>query len=281
VLKLLAVLALATAGMVAAQTALQNAPEKRPAPTTANVRSSSSTAQSAASTEQENLDIQRKLERFTGGLVIVGLMQVFTVFWQAIVLRQTLKEIHTQAEHMKQQIGEMKAQTAVAKTSAEAALLNAEALINVERPWLLENIARVRGSDHEWIVSIRNAGNTPAEVVDGYWSFSPLSGDFKLPGDYRRSIFLLQNTVIVKKDSFEVARIDTRLYHDRAIGGFRGPDGGGEFKLLYFHGDLEYWDTFANRSRPAAKPHVTQWCYVYNPETKEFTRAACTYHGHS
>jgi hypothetical protein len=133
--------------MVAAQTAPQNAPEKRTAPATANVQSSSSTVQSATSTEQENLDIQRKLERFTGGLVIVGLMQVFTVFWQAIVLRKTLKEIHTQAEHMKQQIEEMKAQTAVAKTSAEAALLNAEALINVERPWLLENIARVRGSD--------------------------------------------------------------------------------------------------------------------------------------
>ena len=172
-------------------------------------------------------------------------------------------------------------QAVAAKHGAKAALLNAQAVINAERPWLLENITRIKDSDREWIVSMRNAGNTPADVVDGYWCASTLSGDFNLPAEFRRSLFLLQNTVIVKTDSFEVTRIDTRPLHDAAMSGFRDPDGGAVFKLLYLHGETRYWDTFTDRSSPIAKPHVTQWCYVYNPHAEEFTRAPCTYHNHT
>jgi hypothetical protein len=278
-LKLLAILALATAGMVMAQTPTN--PNGSTPATASGAEASSPKEQGATSTEQENLGIQRKRAWFTGGLVAVGLIQAFVMGWQVTLARGTLEEIHTQAERMKQQIDEMKTQTDVAKTSAEAASLNAQAAVNAERPWLLENIERDKDSDQEWIVSIRNAGNTPAEVVNGYWSYSLLSGDFKLPADCHRSIFPLQTTVIAKTDSFEAGRIDMRRYHDQALGGFHNPDGGGEFKHLYFHGNVEYWDTFIDRSSPMAKPHVTQWCYVYNPHAKEFNRAPCTYHDHS
>jgi len=152
-LKLLAILALATAGMVTAQTAPTN--PKGPAPATANVPTPSPKEQSATTTEQENLGIQRKLALFTGGLVVVGLIQALVMWRQVRLAGGTLEEIHTQAVSMKEQINEMKAQTGVAKTAAEAASLNAQAAINAERPWLLENIERDKNSDQEWIVSIR------------------------------------------------------------------------------------------------------------------------------
>jgi hypothetical protein len=243
------------------------------------------TCDEACQQGRENLAIQRKLEWFTGVLAIVGVLQVATMVWQGIFLRRTWVAIHSQANTMEIQAKEAKesaaAATAIAKEAADAALLNAKALMNVERPWLLENIVRDGDNDQEWIVSMRNAGNTPAEVIDGYCSISHLSGDFKLPADYRRSPFILQNTVIVKTDSFEVDRIDMRRWHEHAIGGFRDPNGGGEFKFLYLHGEVKYWDTFTDRSSPIAKPHVTQWCYVYNPQAREFSRAPGTNHDHS
>jgi hypothetical protein len=163
-----------------------------------------------------------------------------------------------------------------AKDGAAAAFSNAQAVINAERPWLMENITRSKDSDRKWIVSIRNAGNTPSEVVDGYWCLSLLGGTFELPADHKRNHFLLQNTITVKPDSFEVTSIDMRLYHEEAVSALLE-----ESKLFYLHGDVVYWDTFTDRSLPNAKPHVTQWCYVYSPPTREFTRAPCTYHGHS
>jgi hypothetical protein len=160
-LKLLAILALATAGMVTAQTAPTN--PNGPAPATANAPAPSPKEQSSTSTEKENLDIQRKLEWFTGGLVIAGMIQALTMVGQAILSQATLKEVHTQARRMRQQIVEMKAQTAVAKTSAEAAFLNAQAAINAARPWLMENIARAEDSDQVWTLAITQ--NRPLVVT--------------------------------------------------------------------------------------------------------------------
>jgi len=168
-----------------------------------------------------------------------------------------------------------------AKDGAKAAFLNAQAVINVERPWLLESISRSKYSDRIWSVSIRNAGNTPAKIVDGYWCLSKMSGDFKLPIDHDRYLLLLQSTVMVKEDSFKVEGPDMRVLHSDARGGFRESPSDREFKFLYFHGNVEYWDMFTDRSAPGVKPHVTQWCYVYNPQADEFNRAPCTYHDHT
>jgi hypothetical protein len=77
---------------------------------------------------------------FSGLLVIVGLLQVGTMIWQARLLGGTLSEIHTQAVHMGEQVDVMKIQTgilaesvAVAEKTAKAANDNIELLIQKER----------------------------------------------------------------------------------------------------------------------------------------------------
>ncbi len=212
---------------------------------------------------------------------IANLVLTGFLIWGVLVARNSLEVIGEQTKQTARSAKATEDAAIAAKDGAKAAFLNAQAVIDAERPWLMENIARSNSSDRKWIVSIWNAGNTPAEIVDGYWCLSRISGDFKLPIDHERHLFLLQNTVIVKADSFKVEGLDMRILQSAAMGGFRESSSDREFKHVYFHGDVEYWDMFTDRSSPNAKPHVTQWCYVYNPHTEEFTRAPCTYHEHS
>jgi hypothetical protein len=61
-----------------------------PRPVIVNVQTPATPAEKNASSEQENLDIQRKLAAFTFGLVIVGLLQVGTMIGQTLILWRTL-----------------------------------------------------------------------------------------------------------------------------------------------------------------------------------------------
>jgi hypothetical protein len=72
---------------------------------------------------RENLKIQNRLSWLTGGLVLVGLLQVASMSWQAILLRQTQSEIHTQADIMDTQAQD-------ARESAKSAALTAQATLD-------------------------------------------------------------------------------------------------------------------------------------------------------
>ena len=70
-----------------------------------------------ASPTDENIEIQRKLVLFTGLLVVAGFITAAVIFWQSWETRK----------------------------SAKAALLNAQALINSERAWIMVDIVPVPG----------------------------------------------------------------------------------------------------------------------------------------
>jgi hypothetical protein len=101
-----------------------------------------------------NLRIQSRLAWFTGGLVVVGLLQVVLIGWQAIVLRQTKADVHrqadwmetqaghlsrqadlinTQAEHMKEQTIVLRESVEAAQKSASAAIAQTQAMVDKER----------------------------------------------------------------------------------------------------------------------------------------------------
>jgi hypothetical protein len=185
----------------------------------------------------------------------------FAIAWQAVATQQAANAGKTAAE--------------AAKDAAIAARTSAEAVFAAERPWLVESIGQLGNSKHIWIVSMQNTGNTPAEISDGYSSRDFMYPDFNLPATPARHSFLLQRTLIVKEDTFEVYRIDTESVHDNAVERLNR-DG----ESFFIFGDVRYWDTFTNE-KDRVNPHVSEWCYVYNTLTREFTRAPCTYHGHS
>lgn len=148
--------ALATVGALASQTMPSNAPEKwiatedaskagshqaesqqsnanSPSLTSVNLQAPAATKQKEADTERETIDIQRKLEWFTGILALVGILQVGTMIWQAWLLRGTLEQIRVQAGHMGEQTGILKDSVAAAQTSADAAAAQIEMMKSKER----------------------------------------------------------------------------------------------------------------------------------------------------
>jgi hypothetical protein len=80
--------------------------------------------------------------------------------------REILIAVRVQAEHLAAQVEEMKAQTVVAQTSANAALLNAQAVINAERALLLFTWKKERlpGLEGPFIfhINVVNCGKVPA-----------------------------------------------------------------------------------------------------------------------
>jgi hypothetical protein len=81
--------------------------------------------------------------------------QVSLMKSQTLVLQESVTAIE-------KQVDEMKTQTAVAKTSAENALLNTKALIASERAWIVESVESPSSNQFNFVIT--NVGRTPANV---------------------------------------------------------------------------------------------------------------------
>jgi hypothetical protein len=102
---------------------------------------SAPTCDETCQNSRKNLQIQNRLVWLTGGLVIVGFLQVGSMIWQAILLRKTRGDVKRQADWMETQAGhmskqadlmekqllEMRSGSAVAKEGAAAARVTAKA----------------------------------------------------------------------------------------------------------------------------------------------------------
>jgi hypothetical protein len=92
-------------------------------------------------------------------LTLVGIIGV------AAALR-TLNAVKKQADEMVHQAQLIGEQTAVAKDAADAAKLNAKALINSERPWLLTEPALTGDKQYlRMTFQGTNVGRSPAEII--------------------------------------------------------------------------------------------------------------------
>jgi hypothetical protein len=195
-------------------------------------------------------------------LVIVGVITCFVIGWQALETRRAAEATRISAEET--------------KTAANAALLNAQAVINSERPWLLIQTNEIKdpflipveaGSRHaaHCIFSIKNWGRTPgivfSEKVELQISDNPIAlpdckvynvdwkRDNPLPFPPNESIPVEANLspigFITKKDSDGILSKD---------------------KFLWLCGFIRYRDTF---ERAKAPEYETQFCYLW--ETRQNT----------
>jgi hypothetical protein len=108
-------------------------------------------------------------------LMSVGIAGIF-------VALRTLRAVKRQADEMLDQANLMKEQTAVAEKSAKAALLNAQAVINAERPWLLIDPKR-SGEGQSTGITFKavNRGRSPAEVINSGFKMVTPRFDEELP----------------------------------------------------------------------------------------------------
>jgi hypothetical protein len=169
------------------------------------------------------------------------------------------------------QVAEMRAQTIVAQTSANAALQNVKALIVSERPWLLVTIKVHPHDPSVFIVRAKNKGKTPAELHEGHCACSLEFVGFTPPDNLMDPFLVPLQNLTVQGAGFEIRRIKPSQFNPQeSLGGMKP-------KMLFVYGKILYWDTFTDRTTADAKPYVTQWCFTYHFPEIRFFRTANAY----
>ena len=157
----------------------------------------------------------------------------------------------------------------VGEKAANAALLNAQALIVSERPWLVVGIAPHESDSEMFIIRATNKGNTPAMLHEGHCACKIHSAmGFEPPDEICDPFYAPMDILTMKGEGFEIRRVAPERMRVEPNPNASDPG------ALYVYGRLMYWDAFTDRSEPDAKPFVTQWCFTYNPLKKEFHRTS-------
>lgn len=164
-------------------------------------------------------------------------------------------------------------QTKATKEAADAALLNAQALIASERPWIVVELEHspLRPLD-EIIVYGVNKGNTPAEVIEGHCTCKGHPFGFQPSEGMKDPIFAPNQALTVGGDRFQIRVISKRYCAEQTAN---------QTQICLLYGKILYWDTFTNRDDPSSKPHVTQWILAYDVDGDGFRRYASDFTRHT
>jgi hypothetical protein len=198
---------------------------------------------------------------FTGLLAVIAFIQAGFFWRQLRMMRIGLADNKAASDAARDA-------AKAAQDGAEAALLNAKAIINTERPWLVIGVKQINNTDTGalalFVFTCLNQGNTPAQIKQIDANYRIVTDPFDLPvpmteGDVNPRT-LPQRTFIVHKDSFTIRpEINPEsILFDHRNGVKQAP---GEF--LMFFGRIKYHDVFQSWG-PGRKAHETRWCYWYN-----------------
>lgn len=203
---------------------------------------------------EQDLKIQGQLALFTGLLVLVGLLQLGALVWQACVFNEHKAKFDELAK--------------AATSNATAALLHAKAIINAERPWMLVEYEYRKTQELEGIGFYAiNKGETPAEIVEAHFEQEILPyipDELPIPPIYRTPIFIPKrgDNLIVNEERWNLnpvpihpeSWIDNSMKRD-AVENAR--------EFVYFYGVIVYRDMLHDSSDPSGL-HYTRFCFVYD-----------------
>ncbi len=174
---------------------------------------------------------------FTSILVGVGIVTLIAIWYQAVKTRD----------------------------AAEAALLNAHALINTERAWVV--VKEERTNTYSFRLTIENVGKTPAKLISNFLEVAILNRGQKLSPE-----------PVYKTEHYEglqpslISPGDTRFIYTAAIQELNGSHPkdrwirdveNGLFEIFFF-GCVRYMDTLGNPSS-GSSVHETRWCFKLIP----------------
>jgi len=182
----------------------------------------------------------------TWALVVVGLGGTVAALW-------TLRLVRRQANDT--------------KTAAEAALLNAQALINSERAWIFCQWKRF--GTMEFALSIKNFGRTPACIIDvvqkeEFVDLLPLADSHTLPQvpDYGPETRLSVIRVLPPNEVWSSPEWHTSssFLPEQMLEEIRTSR-----KRHFIYGVVRYRDLLQS-----SEIHETRFCYFYSPPIDEF-----------
>jgi hypothetical protein len=186
---------------------------------------------------------------FTLALVIIGSLGIRSA-------NETLRTIELQ-------VVEMRAQTGVSQKMAEAARVNAEALINSERSLILVSHNAPLGSD-TWDFKFKatNYGRSPAEIRWIFFEATPLDRDDTL-GEWPSYVgtedrMFMHREWVPPQGSIPVGDYSTQAITSMAGGGLWQELQSGR-KKLWLYGVIRY------RDKVSSEVHETRFCYWKSP----------------
>lgn len=104
-------------------------------------------------------------------------------------------------------------QTSQTRKAAEAALLNARAVINAERPWILISVKSPPGPMGGFTVHARNKGRTPAMIIESRMGCAAVKTISDLPAQAVYPITNpIENRIVIPGGATHIVWFDQRLF---------------------------------------------------------------------
>lgn len=164
-----------------------------------------------------------------------------------------------------------------AQEGAEAALLNAQAVINVERPWFAPTMERYQDEAHGTLYRVRitNKGRTPGYLyeINSAKLFAEDPYKLPIPPNYNAPCYAPDTLFFATDDSF-TDRERIPGYSPDFILQERASERG-QFDFLVLYGRVTYVDLIAKD-----RVHETRWCYVWNEYRGFMPCGPVEYNGH-
>jgi hypothetical protein len=221
---------------------------------------------------------------FTLALVVVGLLQWLVLrkheTWMqknvemvkkiATAAEANTKAIESQATIMNGQIAVIEDQNrtleesvAVSRDAAKSASLNAKAIINAERPWIVIEIHPGKVDMEQFLFTATNKGRTPAEFISGDAAYIFILDPMKPPPLNRGSFNRPNDTLVIRDAGFEIYPDGVRPR--RMVVDARNRRGEGDEPLiLILYGGIVY------RNIIDGTEHETRWYCAYNFQENRF-----------
>ncbi len=144
------------------------------------------------------------------------------------------------------------------RKSAAAALLNAQAVINSERPWIVAVLEAVKGPMGGFNVRVKNKGRTPAMILSAHLGCVVVKNVAALPKEAPGGVgSLLENRIVTPDETVWVVWFDDRTL--RNILKTALPDAI-EGTQIFVFGRIVYVDLL---NAPSGSQHETRWMYLY------------------
>jgi hypothetical protein len=171
-------------------------------------------------------------------------------------------------------------QTKATQKSAEAALANAQAVINAERAWLVVKIEKgnsPRFPIENFMNVLTNVGRTPAVLISVHiqYTFVSLPDDLPVPPVYgpRWSVPIPEKTFVVSQSDLPIGpgmnpKKDIFMHHPKP------PQAEAEdaHEFLVWFGRIVYEDVFVSQGSTIREPHETRWCFAWIEGEDRFVR---------
>jgi hypothetical protein len=210
---------------------------------------------------QDAIDVEGKLAKFTKYLVWVGALQFIALLGQAVVFWLTLRKIgkqadlmQTHAEHLKCVASAAGSNAVAAKSSAETAQRQTDALKNIYRAWVLFGWEHGDVAEQFRLV-FRNWGQTPAKIElaafkEVIWDKDSLGG---IP---KADVFFVTQPILAPSESMPISSVNAKL----AAGKEWGDVYSGK-KVCVWYGTVQYKDIL-----DPTISHETTFCYWYSAQ---------------